>query len=97
MANSYEINSRRWGKVVANMEGIEKRVSLFRAAMLGLFRAILVTPTILRVESANDTRLDEFFSCFANCLDEKVFIHDYERAFPFKNDMHSLLSRGIFM
>lgn len=97
MANSYEVNTKRWGKVVANMRGIEERVSLFRAAMLRLFRAVLATPTILRVESANDTRLDEFFDCFASCLDEKVFIHDYEKAFPFRNDMHSLLSRGIFM
>jgi hypothetical protein len=94
---SYETNTKLWGKVVAHLQSMEERVNLCRAGMLRLFRAVVANPTILSVESANDRRLDEFFDYFSSCIDEKVFIHDYEKAFPFRSDMQALLSRGIFV
>lgn len=98
MSTSYEQNTKRWGKVVSQLPNLEDTVNLCRAAILRLYRFVLITPTILAIESANDNkRLDEFFEYFSNSIDDIIFIHDYEKSFPFKADMQSLLSKGIFM
>jgi len=96
-AVSYEITTRQWGKVVAHIPALQGRVDLWRVGMLRLFRVVVAQPTLLSVESANDKRLDEFFDLFSGCIDEVVFIHDYEKAYPFRQDMQTLLSRGVFV
>lgn len=76
---------------------LEDRVTLLRMLIIRLFRVALANPTILEATSSNDKRIDEFFETLTNCLDEKMFIRDYEKTYPFKQDINALLSRGIFM
>lgn len=57
----------------------------------------LANSTIMQVTASNDQRIDEYFEVLTNCLDEKTFIRDYEKTYPFKQDVNSMLSRGVFM
>lgn len=70
---------------------------LLRILLIRLFRVGLANSTIMQVTASNDQRIDEYFEVLTNCLDEKTFIRDYEKTYPFKQDVNSMLSRGVFM
>jgi hypothetical protein len=97
MAISYDVNTRVWGRIISLQPNLANSVAMIRSAILKLYRHILVTPTLNSVEAGNDKRLDDYFEIFANSIDEKIFIHDYEKNFPFRVDMGKILSRGIFV
>lgn len=98
LAVTYEPNCcKLWNQVSSHLPMLEQRAMLLRILLIKLFRVGLADSTIFQVTASNDQRIDEYFEVLTNCLDEKTFIRDYEKTFPFKEDINTLLSRGIFM
>ncbi|ODN01545.1 Activating signal cointegrator 1 complex subunit 2, partial [Orchesella cincta] len=98
LAATYEPQCcKLWSKASYHLPSLEERVMVLRMLIIRLYRVTLVSATLQQVSSSNDQRIDEFFEVLTNCLDEKTFIRDYEKAYPFKQDINDLLSRGVFI
>ncbi|CAG7719051.1 unnamed protein product [Allacma fusca] len=98
LAAAYGSIVQLFGGVVAQFPttNIAQRLHVYRQLALKIYRMVLTETTIYATRDSSSTNSgDEFLDCFTSCVDEKVFIYDYTKAYPFLADITYLADQGI--